>query len=209
MRYARFLCLLAIIIGSASALSAQYVSVAVGALFPQNLSGGATPGSVGGQASANFTKSPIFTADGGFNFLPFIGAGLHYSYAKPELDLRRSDAFGSRAVAEVAAQTITFDLRVNSVKFNGFRVYGFGGVGVSRFNLNVKSQVEVPFPKGVPGDLVGPVGTFGGGIERSFFPYLATKLEIRDYITPISSNIYVPGGMWHRVAIVGGIRFGR
>ena len=193
----------------ASAANAQFVSVAAGELLPQDLSSAPLAGRIGGAARANFTRPSIVAVDGGIGFLPFFGIGLHYSRSRPELTLRRGDAFGSSALVDLGANTLTFDARFHTLRFSGFRAYGFVGGGFTRFTLNVKSQVEVPFPKGVPGNLTAPIATYGGGLEKKLFPYIAAKLEVRDYLTPIPSSLYQPGGVWHRVAVLGGIVLGR
>lgn len=189
--------------------SAQFISVSGGGLFPQSLSSSAPAGRVGGADRADFSNPLIVAVDGGIGFLPFLGVGVHYSHARPELTLRRGDAFGSSAIVDLSANTLTFDARLHTPRFFGFRGYAFAGAGFTRFSLNVKSQVEVPFPKGVPDSLTAPVGTFGGGVEKKLFPLLAGKLEVRDYLTPIPDTLFLPGGMWHRVAIFGGIVLGR
>ncbi|MBI2816700.1 MAG: hypothetical protein HYX72_07155 [Acidobacteria bacterium] len=193
----------------ASAASAQFVAVSGGGLLPQDLSASAPAGIIGGITRAGFSNASIVAVDGGVGFLPFIGIGVHYSHSTPELDLRRGDAFGSRALVDLESHTVTFDARLNTPRFFGFRAYGFGGVGLSRFSVDVKSQVEVPFPRGVPETLTAPVGTFGGGIEKRVLPFISTKFEVRDYLTPIPSSIYAPAGLWHRVAVLGGVVLGR
>jgi hypothetical protein len=91
----------------------------------------------------------------------------------------------------------------------GFRVYGLVGGGFTRFTVNVKQVVETPFPEGVPDNVISPVFTFGGGIEKSVFPLLRLKFEVRDYMTAISKDFFSPGGSWHRLAVFGGIVLGR
>jgi hypothetical protein len=189
--------------------SAQFVSVSVGGLLPQNLSASAPIGAITSVTTADFTHPSIIAVDGGIGFLPFLGIGVHYSHSTPELTLTRADALGSRAVADLGTHTVTIDLRLHTPRFAGFRAYGFGGVGVSRFNVDVKSQVAVPFPKGIPSTLTGPVGTYGVGLEKKLLPLISAKIEVRDYLTDIPSNIYAPSGLWNRVAILGGIVLGR
>lgn len=188
---------------------AQFVSVGGGVLRPQSLSSPPPPGAVGSTARADFTNSSIVTVDGGVGFLPLLGAAVHYSFSRPELSLRRGDAFGSSARVGLDAHTLTFDVRLHSPSAIGFRVYGFAGAGFTRFSITVKNQVEVPFPRGVPSNITAPVGDFGGGIEKKFAPFVAGKFEVRDYVTPISSTFFSPGGTWHRVAVIGGIVLGR
>ena len=166
-------------------------------------------GTIGGIARADFNHAPIVAFDAGMGFLPFLGAGVHYSYSRPGVELRRGDAFGSSATLDLGGHIVTFDARVHTLRFSGFRAYGFAGAGVSRFNITVKSQVEVPFPKGVPDTLTAPVVTFGGGLEKKFFPLLSWKAEVRDYVTTIPSQLYKPGGAWHRVVVLGGVVLGR
>ena len=188
---------------------AQFIAVGGGGLLPQNLSAPAPAGRVGGPAGADFSRSGILAVDAGIGFFPFLTGGLHYSFSRPELFLRRGDAFGSSARVDLSAHTITFDGRFRTPQVAGFRLYALAGVGFTRFNLDVKQAVEVPFPGGAPENVLTPVGTFGGGIERSVAPFVHFKLEARDYITPISDQFFRPGGVWHRVAVIGGIVVGR
>jgi len=191
------------------AADAQFVSVGAGVLRPQGLSAPSASGIVGSVASADFTNPNILTVDAGIGFLPLLGGALHYSFSRPELTLRRGDAFGSSARVNLDAHTLTFDARPRSPSAAGFRVYGFAGAGFTRFTITVKNQVEIPFPRGFPSSITAPVGDFGGGIEKKFAPFVAGKFEVRDYVTPISSTFFSPGGAWHRVAVIGGIVVGR
>ena len=193
---------------SVSAARAQYIAFGAGGLFPQDQSGDAA-GGVGGPALSEFGNSGLLAVDAGIGFLPFLGAGLHYSYSSPSLLLRRGDAFGSSAITDLGAHTLTFDARLHTPHFAGFRLYGLVGGGFTRFSVDVKQVVEVPFPGGDPDKVISPVFTVGGGIEKSVAPLVHLKFEARDYVTPISKNFYAPGGAWHRVAVMGGIVFGR
>lgn len=193
---------------SASTAHAQYIAVGAGGLFPQDQSG-ASAGGIGGPALSDFGRSGLLAVDAGIGFLPFLGANLHYSYSSPSLVLRRGDAFGSSAVTDLGAHTLTFDARVHTPHFAGFRLYGLVGGGFTRFSVDVKQVVEIPFPGGDPDNVISPVFTMGGGIEKSVAPLVHLKLEARDYVTPISKDFYAPGGAWHRVAVIGGIVLGR
>ena len=191
------------------AANAQFISVGGGMLRPQSLSAPAPAGITGGTARADFNNVSILTVDGGIGGPGLFGGAVHYSYSQPEVLLRRGDALGSSARIASTANTLTFDIRLQSPRAAGFRVYGFAGAGFTRFSLTVKSQVEIPFPNGVPGSITAPVGDFGGGVEKKIVPLVAGKFEVRDYVTPISSTFFSPGGAWHRVAFVGGIVVGR
>ena len=211
MRTKGFIFLLAVcwLAGSAPRAHTQFIAVGGGGLLPQNLSAPPPAGRVGGPAGADFSRSGILAVDAGIGFFPFLTGGLHYSFSRPELFLRRGDAFGSSARVDLGAHTIAFDGRFRTPQVAGFRLYALAGVGFTRFHLNVKQAVEVPFPRGAPDNVLTPVGTFGGGIERSIAPFLHLKLEARDYVTPISEQFFRPGGVWHRVAVIGGIVLGR
>lgn len=206
---ARRLLLLLFLVWLAPLAHAQYIAVGGGGLFSQDLSSAAPAGTVGGPARSEFSNSGILAVDAGIGFLPFLAAGLHYSYARPELFLRRGDAFGSSARVDLSAHTLTFEARLRTPQIAGFRLYGLAGAGFSRFALDVKQAVEIPFPGGAPDNILSAVGSVGGGIERSVAPLVHLKLEARDYITPISEKFYRPGGTWHRTAIIGGILLGR
>lgn len=189
--------------------SAQYVAVSGGGVFSQDLSAAAPPGVIAGPPRSDFSNGGIVSVDAGIGFLPFLGGGIHYSFSRPELFLRRGDAFGSSALVNLSSHTLTFDTRLHGPGAVGFRPYVLLGGGFTRFLLDVERQVEIPFPGGAPEDVMSPVLTFGGGIEQSLFPLLRWKLEARDYVTPISSSFYRPGGAWHRVVVVAGIVLGR
>ena len=208
MRSGKLFWLILGFISLAPAARGQYVSVAGGGLFSQDRGAAAPSGRVGGPASAEFSASGIAAVDAGLGLLPFLGAGLHYSYARPVLSLRRGDAFGSSALVRLGAHTVTADARLRTPQIYGFRLYGLAGVGLTRFLLDVKRQVEVPFPGGAPDSVLSPVFTFAGGVEKSIAPLVRWKIEARDYVTPISEKFFQPGGAWHRVAVLGGIVFG-
>ena len=188
---------------------AQYIAVGGGGMFSQDLSSAPPAGTVGGSARSEFSNSGILAVDAGMGFFPFLAAGLHYSYARPEMFLRRGDAFGSSARVDLSAHTLTFEARLRAPEIAGFRLYGLGGVGFSRFALDVKQAVEIPFPGGAPDNVLSAVASVGGGIEKSVAPLVHLKFEVRDYITSISEKFYRPGGTWHRTAVLGGIVLGR
>ena len=202
-RFVVFLVLLAI------PAQAQFISVGGGRLFSQDLSAAAQQGQVGGPASSQFDHSGLLAVDVGFPMLPFLGGAVHYSYSRPDLFLKRGDAFGSSAQGELLTHTLTFDARFRTPEAFGVRLYALAGAGLSRFNLDVEQLVEIPFPGGTPEGFISPVFTFGGGVEKTIFPLIRLKLEVRDYVTPISKELFRPGGGWHRVAVIGGIVLGR
>lgn len=209
MKASKIILVLLLCLSFVRAAGAQFVSVGGGVLRPQSLSSPPPPGAVGSAARADFSNSSIVTVDAGIGFLSLLGAAVHYSFSRPELLVRRGDAFGSSARVDLDAHTLTFDARLHSPSAGGFRVYGFAGAGFTRFTITLKNQVEVPFPRGVPSNITAPVADFGGGIEKKFAPLVAGKFEVRDYVTPISSTFFSPGGAWHRVAVTGGIVLGR
>ncbi len=197
-----------LIAGSTSVSHAQYIAIGVGGSFPQDQIA-AGIGSVGEPARSDFGNSGLLAFDAGIGFLPFLGAGLHYSYSSPELVLRRGDAFSSAAISDLGAHTLTFDSRLRLPEVGGFRLYGLAGGGFTRFTVNLKQIVEVPFPRGDPDNVISPVFSIGAGIERSIGPLVRLKFEVRDYVTPISRDFFEPGGTWHRMAFIGGIVLGR
>lgn len=188
---------------------AQYIAVGGGGLFSRDLNSGQAGGVVGGPARSEFSNSGILAVDAGVGFFSLLTAGLHYSYARPELLLRRGDAFGSSARVDLSAHTLTFEGRLRTPQIAGFRLYGLAGVGFTRFALDVREAVETPFPRGAPDNVLSAVFPVGGGIEKSLTPLVHLKLEVRDYITPVSERFFQPGGAWHRTAIIGGIVLGR
>ena len=79
---------------------------------------------------------------------------------------------------------------------------------MTRFSLDVRQEVENPFPDGAPGGLTSFVFTYGGGIERHLRQLIHLRFEVRDYVSPVSAHLYRPGGLWHRMAVSGGITIG-
>ena len=214
--------LILLFVGVVPATRGQYLAIGGGGVFSQDLSSASqilplaspqptqvpiirTPG----PERSNFTASGLLAVDAGIGFFPLFSAGLHYSYARPELSLTRGDFFGSSALVNLSAHPLTFDARLRTPPVFGLRLFGLLGGGFSRFTLDVKRQVEVPFPGGAPDDALSPVFTFGGGIEKSVSPLVRLKFEVRDYVTGVSETLFRPGGAWHRVAVIGGIVLGR
>ncbi len=187
------------------AAHAQFVSVSGGGVVTQDRTASAGLGT----ARADFSSSPIVAADAGLPIFPLVTGGVHYSYSRPGLSLFRGDAFGSRAEVGLQANTLTFDARVHTPQFSGWRLYGLAGVGFTRFTLDVNQQVESPFPSGAPNSVTSPVFTYGGGLERKVVPLVRLKLEVRDYLTGLSNRFFTPGGTFHRTAVLGGVVFGR
>jgi hypothetical protein len=200
--------LLVLLAGLLTSAHAQYIAIGGGGLFPEDKSE-AVSAITGEDTTAEFGRSGLLAVDAGVGLLPFLGANLHYSYSSPEMIVRRADLVGSSARADLGSHTLTFDGRVRTPEALGFRLYGLAGGGFTRFTVNIKQTVETPFPEGVPDNVISPVFTFGGGIEKSVFPLLRLKLEARDYVTAISKDFFSPGGRWHRVAVYGGIVLGR
>lgn len=188
---------------------AQFVAFSVGGLLSQDLSSETPQGQIGGPARSQFDNGGMYAIEAGFPLLPFVGGAVHYSHSRPELSLSRGDAFGSSARAELPTHTLTFDARLRTPELAGVRLYGLAGVGFSRFSLEVKQAVEVPFPAGAPDRVVSPVFTYGGGVQKSLLPGVGIKLEVRDYWTAASEDLFRPGGGWHRVAVMVGVVLGR
>ena len=196
--------LLLLLLCLSSAAHAQFLGIAGGRNFPQDLgrpSSGASPRS-------EFGHGGFFSLDVGLPAFRFVTMGVHYSSSGSDLRLERGDAFGSRADAHLSAKTVTFDTRVRSPFVSSFRFFGLGGAGVTHFGLDVNQAVENPFPGGAPGGLTSFVFTYGGGIERHLRQLAHLRIEVRDYVSPVSTQLYRPGGLWHRVAVIGGITIG-
>ncbi len=192
------------------AAHAQHISVAVGGLIPKSPSGSGTVASI--FQSADFRKSPIVTVDAGAGFLPLVDANVHYSYSQPDVSIRKSGIAGSPgSTAEVGlgGHTVTIEAQVHPPRPLRFGLYGFAGAGVTRFQVDLKSQSGSPFPSGLPDVITSPVFTFGVGVEKKLLPLIAAKVELRDYTGSVPKKLYDPGGAWNRVAIVAGIVLGR
>ncbi|MBI4444014.1 MAG: hypothetical protein HY649_11660 [Acidobacteria bacterium] len=200
MKAAKILWRLLLFVGMAPAAFGQFLGISGGWLQPQNLA------SV--TARSNISSAGIFTLDAGVRVFPYVTAGLHYSSFASDLLLERGDFLGSSAEVELRARTFTFDTRLRSPFVSGFRFYGLAGVGITRFGMDVKRSVEVPFPGGAPDGITSFAFTYGGGLERHLRQLLHLKLEVRDYRTPISDQLFRPGGSWHRLAVIGGFTIG-
>ena len=138
----------------------------------------------------------------------YVSAGLHYSSATTDLRIQRGDAVGSSAELKLSAHTFTFDTRVRTPSAFRFRLYGLAGAGVMRFGLDVKQELENPFPGGAPDNITSFVFTYGGGVERHLHQLVHLRLEVRDYLTPAPEQLFAPGVTWHRLAVIGGITIG-
>lgn len=200
---------LALLFLAASAAHAQFLGIAGGRNLPLDLGRGSQGGS---QERSEFPHGGYFSLDVGMRAFPFVTMGVHYSSAGSDLRLNRGDsrgdAFGPRADVHVSAKTVTFDTRLRSPFVSRFRFFGLAGAGVTRFGLDVNREVENPFPDGVPGGVTSFVFTYGGGVERHLRQLLHLRFEVRDYVSPVSTQLYRPGGLWHRVAVIGGITIG-
>jgi len=187
-----------------SAAQAQFLGIAGGRSFPQDL------GRASAQSSprSEFRHGGYFALDFGLRAFPFVNMGGHFSSSGSDLRMERGDTLGSRAEVRLSAKTVTFDTRVRSPFVSSFRFFGLAGAGVSRFGLDVRQAVENPFPGGAPGGATSFVFTYGGGVERHLRQLVHLRFELRDYLSPVSTQLYRPGGLWHRVAVVGGITIG-
>lgn len=199
MKIPKALLLLLLLCGSSA--HAQFVGVTVGRNLPLDL---------GGRTSerSEFPHGGYFAADFGMRAFPLVNMGVHFSSAGSDARLLRGDALGSRSDVDLSARTVTFDTRVRSPFVSRFRFFGFAGAGVTRFSLDVRQEVENPFPDGAPGGLTSFVFTYGGGIERHLRQLLHLRLEVRNYVSPVSNHLYRPGGLWHRLTVSGGITIG-
>lgn len=194
----------------AAGARAQYFGVGLGRSFGDDLRGAAS-GAVSAlnPLSAGIRDGNTLVLEAGANYARFLRSGIHYNYSRPEGFLTRGDAFGSRADLQLRAHTLTFDLGVRTPEFAGFRLYGVGGVGAGRFNIEVTRQVEAPFPAGPPDNLVVPVVAYGGGLEHQFLPGVRWKVEVRNERTSAPEDFFRPGGAWNRILVAGGLVLGR
>ena len=192
----------------AQAAQGQFLGIGGGRLLPQDVDEEAAAGSIAGSVRSVFSNGNMITLDVGTRVFPYVSTGLHYSFSGSDLLLERGDAFGSSADVELSAHTVTFDTRVRTPFSSRLRFYGLAGVGITRFGLDVKREVEVPFPGGAPDSVMSFVFTYGAGVERHLRQLLHLRLEVRNYQTLISNQLFQPGGAWHRVAVIAGITVG-
>ena len=180
---------------------AQFIGFAGGGNLPRDLGQGSLE-------TSDFDNSGYFAVDVGLRRIGLVTMGVHYSSAGSDLRLDRGDALGSSAELDLSHKTVTFDTRVRSPFVSSLRFFGLAGAGVTRFGVDVKQAVENPFPQGVPGGITSFVFTYGGGVERHLHQLVHLRFEVRDYVSPVSDQIYRPGGLWHRLAVSGGITIG-
>jgi opacity protein-like surface antigen len=184
-----------------SSAHAQFIGFAGGRNLPRDLGAGSAERS-------DFDNGGYFALDVGLRRFRLVTLGVHFSLAGSDLNLTRGDALGSSADVDLSAKTVTFDTRVRSPFVSSFRFFGLAGAGVTRFGLDIQQAVENPFPQGAPGGITSFVFTYGGGIERHLHQLVHLRFEVRDYVSPVSTDLYRPGGLWHRVAVSGGITIG-
>ena len=196
-----FAFLLLLLLCISSSAQAQFVGIAGGRNLPLDL-GRQSP------ERSEFHNGGYFALDFGMRAFPLVNMGVHFSLAGSDLRLAPDDALGSRADVDLSAKTVTFDTRLRSPFVSSFRFFGLAGAGVTRFGLDVKQAVENPFPQGAPGGITSFVFTYGGGIEHHLHQLVHLRFEVRDYVSPVSTQLYRPGGLWHRVAVSGGITIG-
>ena len=201
MKIAKTISFLFLLLLCASSAYAQFVGIAGGRNLPLDLGRGSSERS-------EFPHGGYLALDFGMRAFPLVNMGVHFSLAGSDLRLARGDAPGSRADVGLSAKTVTFDTRLRSPFVSSFRFFGLAGAGVARFGLNVQQAVENPFPQGAPGGITSFVFTYGGGIERHLHQLVHLRFEVRDYVSPVSTQLYRPGGLWHRVAVSGGITIG-
>ena len=173
--------------------------------MPRDMAGEATGNSPGLAPRSEFHGGGLFALDVGVWRFPYVSLGFHYSLAGADLSLERGDVLGSSAEVELRAHTVTFDTRLRSPFRSGFRFFGLAGAGITRLGLDVRREAGTPFPAGAPGGITSFVFTYGGGVERHLHQLVHLRVEVRDYVTPISTHLFRPGGLWHRVAVIGGI----
>jgi len=194
-----------VLLSASSAAQAQFIGFAGGRNLPRDLG-------TGSSERSGFDNGGYFALDVGLRRFRLVTLGVHFSLAGSDLRLERGDvrgdALGSRADVDLSAKSVTFDTRLRSPFVSSFRVFGLAGAGVARYGLDVKQAVENPFPSGVPGGITSFVFTYGGGIERHLHQLVHLRFEMRDYVSPVSTQLYRPGGLWHRVAVSGGITIG-
>jgi hypothetical protein len=80
--------------------------------------------------------------------LLFLTAGVHYSYARPELNLTRGDALNSSARIEPTENTVDFEGHLHIPHVHNWRAYGLAGAGILRITPTVEVQSHNPFPDG-------------------------------------------------------------
>jgi opacity protein-like surface antigen len=196
--------LLFLVLGIIPAAQAQFIGIGGGRLLARDLGRGAT----GGAPRSEFHGGGLFALDVGFRRFPYGILGVHYSFARADLSIQRGDGLGSSADAEVRSHTVTFDTRLRTPFVSSFRFFGLAGAGVTRLGLDVKREVGTPFPDGAPGGFTAFVFTYGGGVERHLHQLVHLRVEVRDYRSPIPTELFRPGGLWGRMAVIGGITIG-
>jgi hypothetical protein len=207
--------LLVFLVCFARPCNAQFVSVSAGGLLPHDRSVGAP-----NPASSSFNTSWQVAADGGVPVFPFVVAAVHYSYARPGVFL--AWAGQNTALFNLAQHNLVFEGRLRTPTLLNWRFYALAGVGFSHFSSLLPPCPSVQTSGGTftwvnstsflppcASTQTKPMFTFGGGIEHSILPLLRLKIEARDYVTSGLESLLMPGGAWHRTAVLGGIVVGR
>ena len=200
----KFFSLLCLALGIIPAAQAQFVGIGGGRLLARDLGRGAKVGS----PRSEFRGGGLFALDVGFHRFPHGILAVHYSTAGADLSLARGDTLGSSAEARVRSHTVTFDTRLRTPFVSSFRFFGLAGAGITRLGLDVKRETGTPFPGGAPGGFTAFVFTYGGGVERHLHQLVHLRVEVRDYRSPIPTELFRPGGLWGRAAVIGGITIG-
>jgi len=172
---------------------------------------------LGDRFRSNYASGGKITFGGEFSLAPVFGFEGSYGYGRN--NLRVTDLAASQTLAYgVRTQRLSANLVAHSpVPVLGVRPYATAGLEYD--HLGPTSQAKtLAFTQGFADQLVtlsasNQVGfNYGGGIEWSFFPTLALRLDLRDHITGtptygLSSARFPISGAAHGVELSVGLTF--
>jgi opacity protein-like surface antigen len=173
--------------------------------------------SVGDRFRSNYAPGGKITVGCEFSLAPVFGFEGSYGYGRN--NLRVTDLASSQTLAYgVRTQRLSANLVVHSpIPVLGARPYGT--VGLEYDHLGPTSQAKtLAFTQGFADQLVtlganNQVGfNYGAGVEWSFFPTLALRLDLRDHVTGtptygLSSARFPVSGAAHGVELSAGLTF--
>jgi Outer membrane protein beta-barrel domain len=137
---------------------------------------------------SNYASGGKIIFGGEFPLSSIVGVEGSYAYGRNNL----------RVTNLGIPQTVGFGIRTQRISANlvghspvsllGVRPYATGGLEIDHFGPTSQAKT-IAFTQGIAGQVVtlgaaNKLGVnFGGGLEWSFFPLLAARLDLRDHIT--------------------------
>jgi len=173
--------------------------------------------SLGDRFRSNYASGGKITFGGEFSLAPVFGFEGSYGYGRNNVrvtDLATSQTLGYG----VRTQRLSANLVAHSpIPVLGVRPYATAGLEYDHLGPTGQAKT-LAFTQGFADQLVtlgasNQVGfNYGGGVEWSFFPTLALRLDLRDHITGtptygLSSARFPVSGAAHGVELSAGLTF--